>query len=35
MSEPSTTMVFVPFLECPQRELESEYYLTMGDSDLF
>ena len=28
-------MVFVPFLECPQRELESGYYLTMGDSDLF
>ncbi|HEX2465470.1 MAG TPA: hypothetical protein VHR17_12680 [Thermoanaerobaculia bacterium] len=28
-------MVFVPFLECPQQELESSYYLTMGDSDLF
>jgi hypothetical protein len=28
-------MVFVPFLECPQQELESDYYLTMGDSDLF
>ncbi len=28
-------MVFVPFLECPQQELESGYYLTMGDSDLF
>jgi hypothetical protein len=28
-------MVFVPFLECPQRELEQGYYLTMGDGDLF
>jgi hypothetical protein len=28
-------MVFVPFLECPQQELERGYYLTMGDSDLF
>jgi hypothetical protein len=28
-------MVFVPFLECPQRELEQDYYLTMGDGDLF
>ena len=28
-------MVFVPFLECPEEELRSSYYLTMGDSDLF
>jgi hypothetical protein len=28
-------MVFVPFLECPQQELEHGYYLTMGDGDLF
>ena len=28
-------MVFVPFLECPDEELRSGYYLTMGDSDLF
>jgi hypothetical protein len=28
-------MVFVPFLECPDHELATGYYLAMGDSDLF
>jgi hypothetical protein len=28
-------MVFVPFLECPEEELRTTYYLTMGDGDLF
>jgi hypothetical protein len=28
-------MVFVPFLECPDQELATGYYLAMGDSDLF
>ncbi len=28
-------MVYVPFLESPGEELESGYYMSMGDSDLF
>jgi hypothetical protein len=28
-------MVYVPFLEDPQDELRTRYYLTMGDGDLF